>query len=169
MKHLIISTAILFSSYISFAQKDTVYIVHEKDEMTEKSYNLVNRPLICISNAEKKGFKLMPMLNSSGSPKIRTVYAKAINIGSCSENDLLIILLDNGDKIHAKSWKEFNCENESYFDLSSGDLRLLSEHNITKIRLQNGRSFDSYTHDIEDSNKDYFVKLSKAIENFKNK
>jgi len=150
----------------SYAQTDSVYITKETDIMTEKTYCNVNRSFVCLSEDRKIGFKIIPLLKfEDGVIKPNDFYCKTINIGSCNEKDVLIILLDDGTKINSVSWKDFNCEGESYFKIKKSDIENLRVKKVSKIMVQNGRSYESYTHNVEDRNKDYFIKLLTEVNN----
>jgi hypothetical protein len=88
-----------------------------------------------------------------------------VGIGSCNENDEIIILFENGEKIVKKSWNSFNCDGEAYFNINELEMKLLRTLPMSKIRMTNGRSFDSYTGDVIAKDKRYFIQLLYALDN----
>lgn len=131
--------------------------------MTNKTYLYGNRDLK-VENADKtKGFTLTTYIKSdiTFGMLVVTMY----NIGNCNENDEIIILFDNGEKITQKSWKKFNCEGIAYFNLKDNEIELLKTQPISKIRVTNGRSYDSYTGDVTSKDKRYFIQLFYALNN----
>ena len=44
-------------------------------------------------------------------------------------------------------------------------MKLLKTQPMSKIRMTNGRTYESYTGDVTDKNKRYFIQLFNAIEN----
>jgi hypothetical protein len=88
-----------------------------------------------------------------------------VGIGTCNENDEIIILFENGEKITKKSWKKFNCNGEAYFNLTDKEIDLLKKIPMSKIRMSNGRSYDSYTGDVKTKDKRYFIQLFYALDN----
>ena len=66
-----------------------------------------------------------------------------VGIGTCNEKDEIIILFENGQKITKISWKGFNCEGKAYFNMTEEDIELLRTCPLSKIRMTNGKSFDT--------------------------
>jgi hypothetical protein len=64
-------------------------------------------------------------------------------------------------------WNDFNCDGQGWFKISESDKELLATKKVLKIRIQNGRTYESYTHDVETKNQDYFIQLFFAINNNK--
>jgi hypothetical protein len=83
---------------------------------------------------------------------------KNVNIGSCDENDVLIILFEDDTKITLTAWNKFNCEGNAYFDFSDSQLTELSTKKVNTIRFSNGRSHESLTVTLKEDEKDYFVR-----------
>lgn len=164
---LIIIALLLTITSISVAQRDSVYIVKYIDDMSDKTYYYPSRKIVCSSEDKKIGFTISLFLdNKNEKIKVHTLKVAMVNIGSCVEKNEIIILLDNDTKIKAKSWNDFNCKGDAWFDLSDSDIDNLSKFKIKKIKVTNGRSFESYTHEITDNN-DYFIQTFFAIQNNK--
>jgi hypothetical protein len=93
------------------------------------------------------------------------ITATMVGIGGCNENDEIIILFENGEKIIKTSWKEFNCDGETYFNMDEEDIELLRTQPLSKIRMTNGRTYDSYTGDVKQKDKRYFIQVLYALDN----
>lgn len=158
----LITLALMLLTFAANAQQDSVYIVKQKDDMKGITYYTPNRAMGVINIETKQSIKIQPYLNNDGS--IKTLYVKTKYIGTCNENDELILLLENEYRVISKSWKSFNCEGESYFNITEKDMQMLKEYPVNKIRFTNGRSNESYTDIMPDKNKRYFIQLLKSIE-----
>ena len=150
---------------VSFGQNsaDSVYVIKETDAMSNKTYVYGNRAFIVANDAGKVGFRVDTYIRDNMSFGFITVTM--VGIGSCNENDEIIILFENGEKITKKSWKDFNCEGEAYFNLTKKEIDLLRTQPISKIRMTNGRTYDSYTGDVKAKDKRYFIQLFYALDN----
>mgnify|MGYP000906159275 FL=1 len=171
MRKLLLGAILLFST-IGFTQVktevkkidvDSIYIKKYVDIMTDKTYLFPSKKIVLLNDNNKMGFSVRGEIRNGF--KFDGISVKQFGIGNCDENDELIILFDNGSKIIKKSWNEFNCEGNSYFNLNQDDINLLRKQTISKIRLTNGRTYESYTGDVEKSSKRYFIQLFYAIDN----
>lgn len=151
------------TSFAQTANADSVYVIKESDAMSGETYVYGNRSFIVANDESTKGFKVDTYIKSDLSFGMITV--KMVNIGNCNENDEIIILFENGEKITKKSWKKFNCDGEAYFNLSESDIQVLRTQPISKIRMTNGRTYDSYTGDVKSKDKRYFIQLFYALDN----
>ncbi len=142
---------------------DSIYIEKSIDEMTGEIKYAPNRLLVVTDETKSKGFGVGCWVDKKFS--FYGMYTKSFNIGNCHENDEIIILFENGMKITKKSWKGFNCEGVGYFNMNDMEQDLLSKVPVSKIRITNGRSRDSYTADIPNKDKRYFIQLFYAINN----
>lgn len=163
-KILILAILIGTSITASFAQTtkiDSAYVIKETDEMSGKTSLYSNRKFVVSNSESTKGFTVDLFINEDSS--FNDLFVTMVNIGSCNENDEIIILFENGEKITAKSWKKFNCEGECYFKLTASDIQLLRTQPMSKIRMTNGRTFDSFTGDVKKKDKRYFIQLFRTI------
>jgi hypothetical protein len=167
MKKTIIGLMLATITSFSFAQKDSVYVAKIVDDMEDKSYYVPSRKMICASDDKKTGFALSAFLTYKNDEiSVNELKVKTVNIGSCDEKDELIILFEDDSKIKLISWNEFNCKGDAWFNLSKSDKESLSKLKIKKIKVQNGRTFESFTKELtEDS--DYFIQLFYATNNKK--
>ena len=152
-------------STISFGQTpaDSVYIMKETDSMSGKNYIYGNRSLIVANDVGKVGFRVETYIRDNMS--FGFIMVTMVGIGTCNENDEIIILFENGEKITKKSWKKFNCNGEAYFNLTDKEIDLLKKIPMSKISMSNGRSYDSYTGDVKTKDKRYFIQLFYALDN----
>jgi hypothetical protein len=165
MKKVLLSLA-LAMSVGTFAQStnvqevsDSVYIINEVDEMSGKKYSSVNLNLVVYNESKTKGFKITPYVKENN---VKMLVIKAVNFSGCNENDELIFLFENGERLVMKSWNKFNCEGKAYYNLDKDQINLLNSNKITKIRFTSGKSYDNVTG--EPSMADYFIKLFAHIE-----
>lgn len=150
---------------VSFGQisKDSVYLVKKTDEMSGETYVYGNRAFIVANDAGKIGFRIDTYIENDLSFSV--IIVTMVGIGNCNENDEIIILFENGEKITKKSWKKFNCEGEAYFNMNEKEIQLLRTQPISKIRMTNGRTYDSYTGDVKEKDKRYFIQLLYSLDN----
>ena len=165
LKVMMMTLMMCLMTMVSFGQtsKDSVYVVKETDAMSGKTYVYGNRAFIVANDEGKIGFRVDPYIKDDLSFGMITVTM--VGIGSCNENDEIIILFENGEKITKKSWKKFNCDGEAYFDMNEKEIQLLRTQPISKIRMTNGRTYDSYTGDVKEKDKRYFIQLFYALDN----
>jgi hypothetical protein len=148
---------------MSFAQTDSVFIVREYDAVSGKTYTYTNRSFVVSNQEATIGFKVDVYLRENLSFGFLT--AEMFGLGGCNEHDEIILLLENGERIKIRSWKGFNCKGDAYFNLSRSEINLLSKVPLSKIRMTNMRSFESYTGDVKDKDKRYFIQMFHALDN----
>lgn len=146
---------------------DSVYIVKETDDMSGKTHMSANRSFIVSNNASNtsdlKGFNIgYYILDNMPNG---CLVLRMTGIGNCNENDEIIILFENGQRISKGSFASFNCKGDAYFEFSKSDMDILRKQPMSKIRVTNGRSHDSYTGDVEVKDKRYFIQLFYALDN----
>lgn len=165
-KLTILTATFLFLISILFAQTpDSVYIVKNIVEMTDKVYFYPSRKMICASQDKSIGFSISVLFKDNGS-LATDLIVKTVNIGLCSEQNKIIFLFEDLTKISIVSWNEFNCKGNAWFVLSNLDKTNLANKKIKKIKFENGKSYESYTYDVIENN-DYFIQLFCAIRNKK--
>lgn len=147
---------LMFFSMLSFGQvkDDTVRVVKIIDEMSGNANLSTTQRLIIANEHKTKGFSLDVIFASK-----MVLMSKMFDIGDCNENDQLIILLDNGEKINITSFNSFNCEGEGYFILTNNIIKKLRSSPLYKIRITNGRSYDNYTGEVNIEDKNYFIQI----------
>jgi hypothetical protein len=157
MKKIIIA---LFVATSSFAQTTTPLVIeHCVDKMTDKEYYFTKKKLVCANESKTKGFTITPDFRPDGNSFTNSGFmCENVNIGTCDENDDLIILFDDNSKITLTSWNKFNCEGNAYFKFSDEELADLSTKKVNSIRFMNGRTYDSLTIKLKAEQKDYFIR-----------
>ncbi len=159
MKKLLLNLVLLVS-LSAFSQTTTPFIIeHCVDKMTDKEYYFAQRKLICANTEKTKGFTIIPNFKADKGQMVNNGFlCKNVNIGSCDENDSLIILFDDDTKITLNAWNKFNCEGNAYFDFNDSQLKDLSAKKVNTIRFSNGRSYESLTITLKEDQKDYFIR-----------
>lgn len=159
MKKLLLNLVLLVS-LSAFSQTSTPFVIeHCKDKMTDKEYYFAQRKLICANPEKTKGFTVIPNFKADNGQMVNNGFmCKNVNIGSCDENDTLIILFEDETKITLTSWNKFNCEGNAYFDFTDSQLKDLSTKKVSTIRFSNGHSYESLTVVLKEDQKDYFIR-----------
>jgi len=168
MKKLLLNFVLLISLSV-FSQTTTPFIIeHCKDKMTDKEYFFSQKKLICANPEKTKGFTISPNFKSVDGKMVNNGFmCKNVNIGSCDENDSLIILFEDDTKVTLTSWNKFNCDGNAYFDFTESQLSELSSKKVGTIRFSNGRSYESLTVALKQDQKDFFIRaytMQKVIE-----
>lgn len=155
--------AMLTFSTVSISQEDSVYIVKLVDQMGDKSYLVPSKDLVVANETSTIGFVISAFIGNDF--KFKTLYVKTVGLGGCGENDEIIILFENGEKIKKKSWKDFNCDGESYFNFTNAEIDMLRNNEVSKIRMTNGRSFKNFTGNLSETQKRWFIQLLFGVDN----
>jgi hypothetical protein len=153
---------IITQSVFAQVKKDSVYVVTHIDEMDNTKYTYANRDLIVNNESITKGFIITPHISDEMRIEF-TILVITAGFGGCSENDELIILFKDGENIIKKSWNKFNCQGESYFNFNEQEYKKLQTTEISKIRMTNGRDFESYTGTVKLKDQRYFIQLFKSL------
>ena len=136
---------------IGFSQNLTKLV----DEMSGKIY-WGDEGLVYLE--ESAGFRINGKWKyNSSEPIFEGFTVKVAGIGSCVENVQVIVLFEDGQKITKLSWNDFNCDGNAWFHFNKSDLELLRTVPIDKIRLTNGRTYQSITGEVDNSR--YFIEL----------
>jgi hypothetical protein len=154
--------ALLLVSTAAFTQ---VKVIKETDSMSGKTTVYANKALTIANDDKTVGFRVDAIMNDE--LVLRGLFVTMVGIGNCNEEDEMIILFDSGERIIKKSIKAFNCDGEALFALSEKDLALLRNQSMSKMRMTNGSSFESYTGDVNSDDKNYFIELFDSIYNHK--
>jgi hypothetical protein len=143
--------------FLSFSQQ---CIVKDCDDMTDKCTYYPNQNMILANDAKTVGFTLdARIVEKAGQLSVADIMVLSVNIGTCNENDKLILMLSDSTKLSLTSWNKFNCEGNAWFTLRESDINRLGSNKIIKAYFQNGRSYDSFTKEITGENQNFFVKL----------
>jgi hypothetical protein len=163
LKVTMMTLMMCFMTITLFAQTDSVYVIKSSDEMSGKTYIYGSKNLVISNDTKEKGFIVDTYIDDNLS--IRMITVVMVGIGNCNENDEIIILFENGEKITKKSWKSWNCDGEAYFNITKLEMEMLRTLPMAKIRMTNGISYDSYTGDVIVKDKRYFIQLLYALDN----
>jgi hypothetical protein len=156
MKKVFIAMAMALP-FLSLSQQ---CIVKDCDDMTDKCTYYPRHNMILANDEKTKGFTLdARIVEKAGQLSVADIMVLSVNIGSCNENDKLILMLSDSTKLSLTSWNKFNCEGNAWFSLRESDINRLGSNKIIKAYFQNGRSYDSFTKEITGEDQNYFVKL----------
>ena len=160
MKKLTTTVSIVLLALSSFAQ---LTINETKDDMTDKVSYSISEGLVCANIEKTLGFRIDPNITIKKDKKVvENLIITMVGLESCNENNTLIILFENGDKITLTSWNKFNCKGTSYFSLTPSTIEKLKDNEISKIRLTNGKSYKSFTSEL--TYKNYFIELISLLD-----
>jgi hypothetical protein len=177
MKKVLLGLVLVLGTLSSFSQTKTtpakVYqLLYESDKMEDKEYLSTNYNLVALKTS-KSGFWITPDFEKDTKTnlwKYNGLTGMAAGIGLCHENDYLIILFEDGTKVRTDMWNEFNCNGDFYLDWDKELENDLRTKPIKKIRLTNGRSFDSWEKEyIKAEDKNYFIIFFKKLDEFNKK
>lgn len=166
---LLLISLLMSLSIFSFSQTetetemDTVTVVKITDDMGSQSCLASSKKLVIVNTDKTKGFFIDVLF----SPTV--VIIKTFGFGACNENDELSIMLENGEKINIKMWNSFNCDGNAYFRLNKGVINKLRISEMVKIRIINGRNYNSFTKELNGKDKRYFIQLFNSYYKMKNK
>jgi hypothetical protein len=156
MKKVFIAMAMALP-FLSLSQQ---CIVKDCDDMTDKCTYYPRHNMILANDAKTVGFTLdARIVEKAGQLSVADIMVLSVNIGTCNENDKLILMLSDSTKLSLTSWNKFNCEGNAWFTLRESDINRLGSNKIIKAYFQNGRSYDSFTKEITGENQNFFVKL----------
>jgi len=131
------------------------------NEMTDEVMYLSSYGVAVKNYDRGLGFAIKPYIDN----KINFTGLMVSQVGfGCNENDTLILLLENGQKINLTSWNKFNCDGDSYFKVNQGILYKLKNSPLKKAMFRNGRNYKSLTQEFEQFDKDYFIKVISIVE-----
>ena len=146
-------------------EPEMLSIAHMKDDVSGEEYRGMSRSL--IAKEGKDGFGIQIVIKKKGdSYYADNIMMNVKGVGSCQEDNTVYFLFDDGTKEKLKMWNDFNCDGDAYFRLNESILAKLSKP-IKTIRIENGRTFDTYDSNLTGQDKNYFIEVSEAIKNNK--
>ena len=163
MKKLISCILVIIS--LSAKSQDSAYTIKVcKDAMADKEYAFGSKVLYCSDN-DKDGFTVrISWNNKKGIVSYSGLSVHSVGIGDCQENDELIVLIEDDTKVTLKSWQEFNCKGNSYFDLRGREFNNLNTKKIKAVRFTNGRSYESFTYKLKPNEQSFFIEAKTALD-----
>jgi hypothetical protein len=142
-------------------KEEPISIGHHKDDISGDEYYGATKSLVLTEG--KKGFGIQIIIKKKGSGFYAdNIMMNVRGVGACQENDVLYFLFEDGTKEKLTAWNDFNCDGDAYFKLSGSILSRLSKP-IKSMRIENGRTFDTYDATLTDDDKNYFSNISEAI------
>jgi hypothetical protein len=158
MKKLL-TIAILLLSFISNAQIENIKID------TNPREEEVSAPMLICSNEDRdKWFAILPTFKKFDGVLVKS-YLKTLklNIGKCSNNDILVFTFVGGKKMKIFANNELECDyiSEVVFSLTPIDVAFLETKTLESIRYINGNDQSSYLYTLTEKDKDYFVNILK--------
>lgn len=154
MKTFLIFLGFIMIPFFSSSQELTKII----DTMTDKIY-FVDSGTFYLDEANDQGFRLDGLWKmNSEVPIFEGFTAKVVGIGGCVEKVTMIMQLENGEKITKVSWNKFNCEGNCFFRFTPDEIKLLQTIPITRVRFQNGRTYEQMTG--EPNNPRFFIEIN---------
>lgn len=145
------------SMMVSLSASSQKYVIrHCVDQLNDREYFLCMEKLICANDSKTRGFLMTPMFDTG--MKKNGIRVELAGFGVCNEKDQIIILFEDDTKISSLSWYTYNCDGNCAFDFSEDDYLALSTKKIKVIRVTNGRTYESLTYTLKQSEQDFFIR-----------
>lgn len=156
MKKILISLAILLSSYTVSSQSRKVVI----DKCINKTEVHGPTGVICSNLNRNKWFTLTPIYVLDGNRlSMHGFLVIRLGIGSMSKEDQLFFSFKDGSKLRLESGGELTLENGVFFTLTDLEFAILKSKEIDSVRYINGNDFSSFQYKMIGEEKTYFIKL----------
>lgn len=156
MKKLI-TIMLLFFTFVSNAQ-----IENEKVDTKSREEEISAPMLICSNEDRDKWFAILPTFKKFDGILVKS-YLKTLklNIGKCSNNDILVFTFVGGKKMKIFANNELECDytSEVVFSLTPIDVAFLETKTLESIRYVNGNDQSSFLYTLTEKDKDYFVDI----------
>lgn len=152
MKKLYILILLLLS-FISNAQQEQPVILKKESTPTM---------LICSNEERTKWFTILPSFKKyNGITEKSYLTTIKLNIGKCSNRDLLIFTFVDGKSMTLRSNLELNCDNiiEVTFALNPIQIGVLEMKSVKSIRYVNGNDRSSFLYKLTTIDKDFFKNI----------
>ena len=160
MKYLLMVTLLASMSFAKDGNKTKIF--RDVDDMTDEVSYMTSES-ITLKNGRKALNIFAGLIENENGVNPFSLAVIHKRLGSCSEKDLFIILLENGVKIKSKSWNDFNCKGYSYFNFTSREWAELGKSPIKKIMFKNGRSYETISQKVDVSDKNYFITMIELL------
>jgi hypothetical protein len=155
----ILTIILLLFTFVSNAQ-----IENEKVDTKSREEEVSAPMLICSNEDRDKWFAILPTFKKFDGVLVKT-YIKTLklNIGKCSNNDILVFTFVGGKKMKIFANNEINCDvtETNVFVLNSIDIAFLETKTLESIRYVNGNDQSSYLYTLTEKDKDYFLNILK--------
>jgi len=162
MKNILCLILLGLFSNSAFSQTFRLYT----DDMTGDEFLIEDKQEITY-NGESKSKGVIWGLSTRKKEGVWTASGLSlVVIGlSCVENTEVIVMFEDGTKLTATQWNKFNCDDDVWTNQSKSELEMLKTLPIKKIRVTNGRSYESYDFpSVSPSMSIYYNKLLKSLD-----
>lgn len=153
----ILTIILLLFTFISNAQ-----IEAEKVDTKSREEEISAPMLICSNEDRDKWFAILPTFRKFDGILIKS-YLKTLklNIGKCTNNDILVFTFVGGKKMKIFANNELECDytSEVVFTLTPIDVAFLETKTLESIRYVNGNDQSSFLYTLTEKDKDYFVDI----------
>jgi hypothetical protein len=150
-------------SILAFTAYGQITIEKSVDEMTDEVSYYPSERLIVANEAKTQGFTMEAYLDvKKGKLYVKAFTVSLVDLGSCNENNEMIILFQDGTKMVLQSFGDFKCKTYTFFMFTDEQEAMAKAKKIKKIRFKNGFTFDEFTG--VSSNESFFIELYNAIE-----
>jgi hypothetical protein len=140
-----------------------IFIYKVVDEFTDEYFYTLSKKLVLIDEENDQGFNMNFGINKD---KIIAYGINAVIVGlDCLEDVEVNYLFEDESKLAIKSWNKFNCDGDAWFNLSLEEVDMLGSKSLSKIRVRNGRNYESMTFTLEGADKQYFKQAYNSIVN----
>jgi hypothetical protein len=153
----ILTIILLLLTFISNAQ-----IENEKVDTKPREETISAPMLICSNENRDKWFAILPTFKKFDGNLVKSYFVTLkLNIGECSNNDIIVFTFIGGKKMKIFANNEMNCDNtiEVKFTLTPIDVAFLETKTLESIRYINGYDQASYLYMTTKEDKDYFVNI----------
>ena len=155
MKKFIFALSLTLITSMGWSQQ----IIKVIDTMSDRFY-WVDEGLLFLNDDNSAGFRITAdFKRNSDVPVFEGLDFKVAGLGTCVENVQIIILFKDGSKITKTSWNDFNCEGYAWYNFNRSEIETISTVGIDKVRVTNGRTYDTLTLEAEDPN--HFVEVAR--------
>jgi hypothetical protein len=155
----ILTIILLLLTFISNAQ-----IENEKVDTKPREETISAPMLICSNENRDKWFAMVPTFKKFDGTLVKSYFVTLkLNIGECSNNDIIVFTFIGGKKMKIFANNELECDHisEVVFSLTPIDVAFLETKTLESIRYINGYDQASYLYTLTEKNKDYFVNILK--------
>lgn len=155
MKKFIFTLGLALITSMGWSQQITKVI----DTMSDKYY-WVEPGMLFLNDEGDAGFRITTdFKRNSDTPVFEGLDFRVAGLGNCVEDVQIIILFEDGTKITKTSWNDFNCDGYAWYNFTRSEVETISTVGIDKVRVTNGRSYDTLT--LEAENPNHFVEIAR--------
>lgn len=161
----IITITLLLLTFISNAQKEptTLDVMDNQTKQTREEV-LSTKMLVCSVPDRSKWFAILPTFKKFDGVLVKShLTTLKLNIGKCTNNDIIVFTFIGGRKMKVYAKNEKNCDGiiEVEFPLTSIDVAFLETKTLESIRYINGNDQTSFVYKSTNDDKEYFINILK--------